>query len=272
VPLQCPRCGLLNPESACRCDCGLELTALAQVCEKLVRLQIGSREVLVGTAPVSRVKPRSFATHRLRRPGDDLLVLWPAVYRRIALIPFIVGAATVSSHLLWSRDPPWVTAIHICLGALVLGLAVALWVLPRWFERLCLRALYRALGSGRSDLLPRRFEFDRAAGWVRVSWPDPWRERPLSDVLAIQLIKRPRPYRVGRHHGLKIGTAHELILVLEDAVRPRVSLASYPVWPPHPCPAGADAAALADFLGVALLDQARGSIERERISRSGGAG
>jgi hypothetical protein len=257
----------VNPASARRCDCGLELTAVAPVCEKLVRLRVGPREVLVGTAPVSRVKPSNFRTQRLRRQGEDLLVLWPTVYRRIALIPFIIGAATVSSHLLWSRDPPFVIALHVCLGALILGLAVALWVLPRWFERLCLRALHRALGDGLSDLLPRRFEFDRAAGQVRVSWPDPWRERPLADVLAIQLIKRPRPYRAGRH-GRKIGIAYELILVLEDADRPRVSLATYPAWPPHPCPAGADAAALADFLGVVLVDEVSGKKRDEVVGNA----
>jgi hypothetical protein len=247
----------VNPERARRCHCGLALAGVALVREKLVRLRVGSREVVVGTAPVSTAKPSNFQTHRLRRPGDDLLVLRPTVYRRIALIPLIVGSATVISHLLWSRDPPLATAFTVCLGALILGVGVALWVLPRWFEHLCLRALSRALGGGLSGLLSRQVEFDRAAGQVRVSWPDPWRERPLSEVLAVQLIKRPRPYRVGRSR--KIGVAYELILVLEDTDRPRVSLATYP----DRGAAGADAAELADFLGVALLDEVLGKQTEE---------
>jgi hypothetical protein len=247
----------VNPDSARRCDCGLELAAGAQDREKLVRLRVGSREVLVGTAPVSRVKPGDFPTQRLRRQSDDLLVLLPTVYRRIALIPLIIGSATVITHLLWSRDSPPKIAISVGLGACFLGLGVALWVLPRWFERICLWALSRALGGGLSKLLPRRFEFDRAARQVRLSWPEPWGERPLSDVLAIQLIERPRPVRVGRHR-FKIGVAYELILVIDDANLPRVSLATYPVWSTYPCRAGADAAELADFLGVALLDEVSG--------------
>jgi hypothetical protein len=126
-------------------------------------------------------------------------------------------------------------------------------VLPPWFERLCLKALHRALGDGLSEALPRRFDFDRAAGQVRVSWPCPWRERPLSDVLAVQLIERPCPYRSGR--GRRIGVAYELILVLDDADRPRVSLTTYPDFPGDREAAGAGAAELADFLGVALLDE-----------------
>jgi hypothetical protein len=225
--------------------------------EKLVRLRVGSREVVVGTAPVSTANPSNFPTKRLRRFGADLLVLRPTVYRRIALIPLIIGAATVITHLLWGRDPPPVVAINVGLGALILGLGIALWVLPRWFEHQCLRAVSRALGAGMSELLPRRFEFDRAAGQVRVSWPDPWRERPLSDVLAVQLIERLRVYRVRRSR--KIGIADELILVLDDADRPRVSLATYPGREA----AGADAAKLADFLGVALLDETSGKTTAE---------
>jgi hypothetical protein len=217
--------------------------------------------VVVGTAPVSTANPSNFQTKRLRRFGDDLLMLRPTVYRRIAIIPLIIGTATVYSHLLWSRDSPLAIAINVCLGALILGLGIALWVLPSWFENLCLRTITLALGGGLSELLPRRFEFDRAANQVRVTWPDPWQERPLSDVLAVQLIERPRLYRVGRSR--KIGSAVELILVLDDADRPRVSLATYPAWPPDPCPAKADAAKLADFLGVALLNETSGKKTEE---------
>jgi hypothetical protein len=262
VSFRCPRCGLTILEGTRRCDCGLDLAAVARVSDKPVHLRVGSRELLVGTAPVSRVKPSDFPTQRLRRQGDDLLVLWPTVYRRIALIPLIIGAATVITHMLWSRDSPAKIAFNVCLGAFILGLGVVLWVLPRWFERICLQALSRALGGGLSKLLPRRFEFDRAAGHVRQSWPDPWRERPLSNVLAIQLIKRPRPYG-NRRYGRKIGIAYELILVLDDADWPRVSLATYPAWPSHPCRAGADAAELAGFLGVALLDEVSGKETKE---------
>src|SRR5262249_55809412 len=84
--------------------------------------------------------------------------------------------------------------------------------------------------------------------------PDPWRQRPLSDVLAVQLIARRYPYRAGRN-SRKIGIAFELILVLDDADQPRVSLATYP---DREEPARADAAELADFLGVALLDEVSG--------------
>jgi hypothetical protein len=240
----------VNPPSARRCHCGLELAGVALVCEKVVRLRVGAREVVVGTAPVSTVNPSPFKTKRLRRLGDHLLVLCPTVYRRLALIPLIIGAATVSSHLLWSSDPPLGVAVHVCLGALILGLGIALWVLPRWFEHLCLTALHRALGDGVSELLPRRFEFDRAANQVRVSWPDPWRERPLADVLAVQWIKRTCIFRSGRSRR-RLGVAYELILVLDDADRPRVSLATYPDWEA----AGADAATVADFLGVPLLEE-----------------
>jgi hypothetical protein len=143
-------------------------------------------------------------------------------------------------------------------------LGIALWVLPRWFELICLRALSGVLGEVLSEWLPRRFEFDRAAGQVRVSWPNPWLERPLADVLAIQLIQRPRIYG-NRRYGRKIGIAYELILVLDDANWQRVSLATYPVWPGCPCGAQADAAELADFVGVALLDEVSGKKTEEVV-------
>jgi hypothetical protein len=200
-------------------------------------------------------------------------VLWPTAYRRVAVIPLIIGGATVVTHLLWSRDPPLTVAVNVVLGALILAVGVALWVLPGWFERLCLWAVSRTLGAGFAELLPRRFEFDRAAGRVRASGPVPWRERPLADVLAVQLIERPRPFRVGRHRrSLRIGTACELILVLDDADQPRVSLATYPVWPPDLCPAAADAAALADFLGVPLLDLVPGKTAAGAVGEPGDRG
>ena len=271
VPLECPRCWLSNPDSARHCHCGCDLATVAPAGEKVVRIRVGTREVVVGTAPVSTAKPSDFQTRRLRRQGNDLLVLWPTVYRRIAmipLIPFIAFWAATVIRMLWSGTSPTTTAFDIYFWALVLGVGVALWMLPRWFERLCLWGLSRALGDGLSNLLPRRFEFDRAAGQVRVSWPSPWRKRPLSEVLAIQLIPRPCPYRVGRR-GRRIGMAYELILVLDDADRPRVSLATYPDYPPNRAAAGTDAAELADFLGVAILDHVSG---KETAEGGGDAG
>jgi hypothetical protein len=59
----------------------------------------------------------------------------------------------------------------------------------------------------------------------------------------------------------RLGLAYELILVLDDADRPRVSLATYP----ERTAAAADAATLADFLGVPLLDETPGKTAKEAV-------
>ena len=66
---------------------------------------------------------------------------------------------------------------------------------------------------------PRRFEFDAATGQLRTSklW---WKwQRPLRDVLALQLIDEPRTRR--------IGITYQLNLVLDDERRPRVNLTNH---------------------------------------------
>jgi hypothetical protein len=68
------------------------------------------------------------------------------------------------------------------------------------------------------------------------------------------LIARRYSSRAGRN-SRKIGIAFELILVLDDADQPRVSLATYPDLTE---PGRADAAKLADFLGVPLLNEVLG--------------
>src|SRR5262249_40403969 len=37
VPLKCPKCGLMNPDTSPRCDCGQDLSALAEEAERLVQ-------------------------------------------------------------------------------------------------------------------------------------------------------------------------------------------------------------------------------------------
>jgi hypothetical protein len=84
------------------------------------------------------------------------------------------------------------------------------------FIAACASMIFLAVGT---LAWPRRFEFDAAKGQLRTS--KLWRkwQRPLRDVLALQLIEEPRTRR--------IGITYQLNLVLDDERRARVNLTNH---------------------------------------------
>ncbi len=183
------------------------------------RLRVGSREVAVGTTPLF-VSKANFQTKSFRRVGDQLLVVKPTGYKVFSLVSFFFGTLLVwaaVSQAIWGTEPVLKIFFAACGGSIFLVIGVGLW------------------------FLPRRFEFDREAGRMRVS-RSARNERPLRDVLAVQLIEQPR--------GRKIGTTYQINLVLDDIRRPRVNLSNHTDLEAT----RTDGADLANFLGVPLLD------------------
>ena len=159
-------------------------------------LKVGSRSILVEPTPLLATKA-NYRTHSLHWASDQHLVLSPSLVNRgLALAFILVGALLL------------LTAITIPFaGQEALGKAVI---------AACGSPIFLTIGM---LSWPRRFAFDAATGQLRTSklW---WKwQRPLRDVLAVQLIEDPgtRP----------IGTTYQLNLVLDDERRPRVNLSNY---------------------------------------------
>jgi hypothetical protein len=190
-------------------------------CEKMVRLTVGSREIVVGAGPLP-VRGEVYSDKTLRRAGPDRLVFNPDGVNPLALLPLILGG---------------IVSLGVVVGALG-GRGVPLW--PS-----CGGPLLLALGVW-LVVSPWRVEFDRAAGRVRwSSRPGRRRERPLSDVLAVQLRYR----RGGRRGG---GGRYQVNLVLGDTSWTREQVATLLLGGDD---SRAAAAELADFLKVPLLDE-----------------
>jgi hypothetical protein len=112
-------------------------------------------------------------------------------------------------------------------------------------------------------VLPCRVEFDRDAGCMRTCRLGSRRERPLREVLAIQLTKG--------YWRTRSGPGCQLNLVLDDDRQRRMCLSEHIDWKHMRVDwkvMRATAAELAEFLGVALLDEVSGD-KAEAVS--GGA-
>jgi hypothetical protein len=198
----------------------------AWACKKVVRLAVGSREVLVDTAPLAVGGAKGFRSMRLRRRGDRRLVLRPTGFRLFSLIWFL-GAFV---FLLMGVKPAWVGHPN--------------WELNLWGPALMGLPLL-AIGTA-CFILPRTYVFDRVRGLLRVSRFGLFsrQERPLQEALAVQLVSQ-------RSSGRGRKTTYQMNLILLDDQTPRLCLSNDNYWNAT----RANAAELADFLGVPLLDE-----------------
>jgi hypothetical protein len=215
----------------------------AGACGKVIRLQVANRDLVIDIWPLP-VGKVTFESKRLDRPAEHLLVLTPSLLqvRQLSLFLFLGGGLAFWSSLYpsnWTRYGRFnpFAVIALCTGILFPAIAAGIWVLPR------------------------RFEFDRAAGQMRVSWPAAHRARPLQEILAVQLTADYRRTwewgRTRRGFGVNlpvVGRVHttlQLNLVLQDDHHPRMNLMNH---------TGREATRtagvkLAEFLVVPLLDQ-----------------
>lgn len=191
----------------------------------MATVRVGNRDIDVDTSPMQAASA-NFRTATLVQPRDGCLVLRPSGGMRLFASLFLV------------------------IGLVIMAVAAAVfiggergWVVP---GLAAFGAIFAAAGLGML-LAPRRNEFDRDAGQWTVSRFMSSTARPLSDILAVQLVNG------GWHTGSE-GNAgyytYQLNLVLDDASEPRRSLSN------HANQNGTreDAERLADFLGVPLLD------------------
>jgi hypothetical protein len=205
----------------------------AAVCEELVRLAVGAGEVLVGTRPLRAARAKGFRSMRLRRAGEDRLVLRPTGLRLFAL-PWLIGGIVFTGMSISQAlsAPQAQRPIAASFGAV-------LFLLPG--------VVFLASAVG-CLVLPRTYVFDRAAGVLRVSRLGSRREWPLREVVAVQLVRQWGSGRGPR-------TTYQLNLVLVDDRPRRLCLSNDNYWEATRA-AGAE---LAGFLGVPLLDEVSGT-------------
>jgi hypothetical protein len=171
-------------------------------------LQTGSREVVVEKDPFEE-KP-TFKTLMLHRADQQLLVLKNAPGARlIPLLPFLVGVLFIYVSI--AKAEWW------ALFGAAMFLLVALFL---WGEMLL------------------RVELDASTRQMRTIWLWKQWERPLEQLLAVQLTK------------CELSPRYYLTLILDDEKERRRNLAWFGKWEPAQ-DAGKE---LAAFLGIPLLD------------------
>lgn len=196
---------------------------------KRVTLKVGSRKVHVETTPLP-VGGSNFRDKTLVRPRERVLVLKP------------------------SRGMRLVAVLFLLLGAVPLALGTA-FLLQRRFEPV---GNWVLLGFGVVFsvsgllllLLPRRLEFDLDRGQLTQRRCGFARRRPLTDVLAVQLINGGWHTSRNPHGGQTSYFTYQLNLVLDDDRQPRLNLTNHTDWDST----WRSASDLAAFLGVTLMD------------------
>jgi hypothetical protein len=194
-----------------------------------VTLQIGSREVVVDTAPLA-AHQANFRTHRLIRSGERRLLFVPGRVLRFLALGVLLIASVSLTLALWDRLAPTGQGLFwICgaLGLFFLLIGLALLVLPR---RYC-------------------FDLETAQMTIRS-----WRllvRRPLADVLAVQLIDGGWHSSTSSHGVKTTYRTYQLNLVLDDADQARLNLSNHSDWD-WTWETGQE---LGEFLGVPFLDQ-----------------
>jgi hypothetical protein len=188
-------------------------------------LKVGSREIVVEATPNrGRALPKS-----LHRPNDRLLILKPSAIQSVldvALFVWVLVFCWQFYVLVGRWDPTWDWYRHVGVVALVIFGVFTFGV--------ALRVAW---------VMIRSYEFDLDSGHMRArSLKGQW-ERPLTDVLAVQIIRELR-------------SGYELNLVLDDESR-RLTLARYAHLGPRLTWSffREQGAALATFLGVPLLEE-----------------
>ncbi len=194
-------------------------------------IQLGGRKIKVDTDPLPG-GGANFQTHALVELRDGQLVLRPSLgFRLVAAVFVAVGCVPLAiAGFMWSahgRD----TGVLVLVGFGVLFTAAGLLTF----------------------LLPRRHTFDTAAGTWTTRGLFGRSERPLADVLAVQLIQGGwHTARGGPHQAPSTYFTYQLNLILDDDQTPRRNLLDHGHW--DSIAAAADR--LADVLGVPLQDLA----------------
>jgi hypothetical protein len=179
-----------------------------------------------------------FKSHTLVAAGDRRLLVRPTVGMRIYCLAFITLSVSMMGFT-WIMFPPpkpegWILG-GIGLVFLIFGTAI----LP---------------------MTSRLVEFDRDTGIVHFrGLLGLWTDRPLSDVLAVQLVQGSWHSPTGKQGVRPYYLTYQLNLVLADDSKPRVNLTNHSDW---------DAtletgSRIAEFLGVPLRDEASARTESE---------
>lgn len=197
-----------------------------------VTVQVGNREVAVDTDPL-RGGGSNFRTHVLAEPRDGLVVLRPSLgFRLFAVaflvmgcIPLAIAGVMASAH---GRD-------------------AGVWVLCGFGGAFLLAGLVILLA-------PRRHAFDTEAGTWAIRGLAGRSSRPLTDVLAVQLI--PGGWHTTRSGGTHARTTtyftYQLNVVLDSEPVTRQTLLDYTDWDSI----WQTGHRLAEALGVPFLDSA----------------
>jgi len=161
-------------------------------------LNVGSRTIRVERTPLLAAKS-SFRTQSLQWASGKVLVLRPSVGSRAFALAFLFFGVPLTfaavANAAVGQEPFGLVLVGAFVGLIFVTIGTLQWVLPL------------------------RFEFDAAAGQLRLSRPGRRWQRPLRDVLAVQLIEEPRSRR--------IGITYQLNLVLDDERQPRVNLSNH---------------------------------------------
>lgn len=225
--------------AADRIEPGQTLAFPAWACETVIRLVVGARTVFVGTRPVPSATVKGFRPARLRREGADRLALRPTGWRLFSLIWFFAGVLSGGAGVGQA-----LAAAHQARGPAGGFLAAALLVLQG--------IAFVAIGVG-CLVSPRTYQFERAAGVFRINGLGSRRDRPLREVVAVQLLGH-------QVSGKRRRTCYQLNLVLLDDRLHRLCLSDHDRWEATQ----ADGVELANFLGVPLLDGIAGARARQR--------
>jgi hypothetical protein len=206
-------------------------------------LQVGSREVVIETTalPTEGLPQRM----RLCQPSQQLLVLKPSLRGGlIALAIFILilalGFTAFHAYLIMGMTMKLVLIGGTVGFTIFVGWRLLVNPPPRFEFDLCAGRMRMYSMTTRRDLPPLQV---LALQFVEA------RERPLQQVLAVQLIQDPAPRR----------PVYQLNLVLDDEQQRRMNLSNHNNWEAtrH---AGKE---LAAFLGVPLLDEVSGEKTEE---------
>jgi hypothetical protein len=199
-------------------------------------LKIAGREVFVDTTPLE-TQVAGFQAKSLHRAGRQRLVLKPSLGIRLFALLWILAGVMLVYVLVTDRGKTGKQPLGPYWGALCASLCASPFL----------------VGGLLLLVLPCRVEFDRDAGCMRTCRLGSRRELPLREVLAIQPTKG--------YWRTRFGPGCQLNVVLDDDRQRRMCLSEHIDWKHVRVDwkvLRVTAADLAEFLGVALLDEVSG--------------